>query len=321
MIAFLKSNKFINLILISVCIIILLNPNVYVKACLNGISVWAIKIFPVMFPFFVFSRAIISNSSNKASLLDKYFNKLYRTNTGSLKTFLLSCLAGYPMGAKLICLQYNEKLIDSKQAKKMLSFCSVSGPMFMVGTVGISILGSYSAGLIILISNIIACLINGLIFRGDKPKPETAYIPLYNKTPLGEQISDSLNSILLVGAYIVLSFLLIEILKNLNIINTMSSAICCVFNINAYHDVVSGIICGMLEITRGIIELNASSSSLLAKTIIASGLIGFGGFSIFLQTNHFIEKLGIQKGFVFLQKLSQGVLALIVSSIICILFI
>ena len=69
------------------------------------------------------------------------------------------------MGAKLICEQYNKKYISSIEAEKMLSFCSVSGPMFMIGTVGFSMFNSYKAGVVIFVANIIACLINGLIFK------------------------------------------------------------------------------------------------------------------------------------------------------------
>ncbi len=322
MIKVLKSNKLAIFIIFFICFVFATNPKIYADSCLNAVSVWAIKIFPVMFPFFVFTRIIVNLSENKPNFMDKFFNRLYNTPIGSFKTFFLSSLSGYPMGAKLICVQYEDGKITSHDAMKMLSFCSISGPMFMLGTVGISILCSYKAGLIILISNIIASLINGFLYRGKKIDIKNfQYNIKQKKLNLGDHISDSLNSILMVGAYIVLSFLIIDMLKNLNIINIISNSICGVFNIKHNQNVVNSILCGLLEITRGIIELNATNISLCIKTIISSFLIGFGGFSIFFQNLHFLEKLNVKKSTILLQKFSQSLITLAVSLIISIIFL
>lgn len=322
MIKFLKSNKFTVILILFICFVFATNPMVYSASCLNAISVWAIKIFPVMFPFFVFTRIIVNFSENKPGFMDKFFNKLYHTPAGSFKTFFLATLSGYPMGAKLICVQYQENKITSIDAAKMLSFCSVSGPMFMLGTVGVSIFCSYKAGLIILISNILASLINGVLYRGKKNEiKHTLYTAKKTNLKLGEQVNDSVNSILMVGAYIVLSFLIIDILKNLNVITFISKFITNIFSIQDKQNVVSSILCGLLEITRGIIELNSTQESLFIKTIIASFLIGFGGFSVFIQNLHFLEKLNIKKRIIFNQKFTQALLALLMSFIICSLFL
>lgn len=314
MIKILKSNKIKVILILFICLIFATNVETYSKSCLNGVSVWAIKIFPVMFPFFVFTRIITNLSDNKPTFMDKFFNKLYNTPTGSFKTFLLSILSGYPMGAKLISSQFNDKIITRNDAIKMLSFCSVSGPMFMLGTVGVSILHSYKAGLIILISNIIACLINGIIYKG-KPIKNEIYQSKNEQTNfnLSEHVSDSLNSILMVGAYIVLSFLLIEMLKNIGVINLISNTICGVFNISHCQDITKSTLCGIMEITHGIIDINNVNISLILKTIIASFLIGFGGLSVFLQSLHFLNKLKIKKRIILIQKLTQGILSLIIS--------
>ena len=315
MIKIIKSNKFAILLTLFLCFIIALSPQTYAKSCLNALSVWTIKIFPTLFPFFVFTRIIVNLSENKPNFMDKFFNKVYNTPTGSFKTFFLSALSGYPMGAKLISVQYEKNQINSNQAKSMLSFCSVSGPMFMLGTVGIGILCSYKAGLVVLISNLFAALLNGLLYRSKKIKQQEKFIqaPIKTKFNLGDQVSDGLNSILMVGAYIVLSFLIIDILKNLNILSLISNSICCVFRLEQGHDVVNSVLCGLLEITRGIIELNCCNISIIIKTIISSFLIGFGGFSIFFQSAHFIEKLNIKKSFILLQKITQALFSSLIS--------
>ena len=112
------------------------------------------------------------------------------------------------MGAKIICSYYEQNKITKDQAKHMMSFCSISGPMFMIGTVGVGIFCSFKAGLVILISNIIAALLNGFIHK-NKPKEKINFEYLYNHKDfsISDIVLDSLISILMVGGFVILSFL------------------------------------------------------------------------------------------------------------------
>ena len=315
----------------------------------------------------------------KKSVLDKPFKKFYNTPNGSFLIFFLSVISGYPMGAKLISNMYENKYIDNDDASTMLSFCSISGPMFMIGTVGVSIFHSYKAGLIIMIANLLASIFNGLIFRKrikskqiynkkednnflkgsnlqiknvdlalnreknlnkmdkikdiniEKDRTENRFIKekLEDKTNeykekkieqnsddkkensniLADSVYDSLNSILIVGVYIMLSFLIIDLLKNIEFISNVASAICGVFNITDKQNVVESVLSGLVEITRGNIDLATTNISLQAKTIISSGLIGFGGISVLMQSSAFIKNLNLPINSIVTQKVCQGLLS------------
>ena len=314
MIKFLKSNKIIILLILFVCIIFILNPELYSKSCLNAISVWTLKVLPVLFPFFVFTRIIVNLSEFKTNKMDKFFNNIYRVPKFGFKIFLLSVISGYPMGAKLICTLNEQGIIQKKEAEKMMSFCSVSGPMFIIGTVGVNIFLSYKAGLIILVANIIAALINGLIYRKDKyVEKEVSYSGKKNDNILSSSVYDATLSILMVCAYIIISFLIIDVLINLHVIDNLSNAICTIFNCPQNFDTIKSSIIGIFEITRGIIELNNVNISLTLKTIIASGLIGFGGISILLQSLSFLNQLKISTKTIVKQKITQALLCLIIT--------
>lgn len=322
MIKFLKSNKIIILLILFVCIIFILNPELYSKSCLNAISVWTLKVLPVLFPFFVFTRIIVNLSEFKTNKMDKFFNNIYRVPKFGFKIFLLSVISGYPMGAKLICTLNEQDIIQKKEAEKMMSFCSVSGPMFIIGTVGVNIFLSYKAGLIILVANIIAALINGLIYRKDKyVEKEVSYSGKKNDNILSSSVYDATLSILMVCAYIVISFLIIDVLINLHVIDNLSNAICTIFNCPQNFDTIKSSIIGIFEITRGIIELNNVNISLTLKTIIASGLIGFGGISILLQSLSFLNQLKISTKTIVKQKITQALLCLIITIPLAIIFI
>lgn len=322
MIKQLKSNKIISLLLIIMCFFVLFNPTIYAKACLNGISVWSLKILPLLFPFFVITRMIVTINSFQINIMEKFFNKVYLSPIGSFNAFFLSALSGYPMGAKLICLMHENGQADTTEAEKMLSFCSVSGPMFMLGTVGVMMLNSKIAGLIILISNIIASLLNGLIYRG-KPLPAKRDLKIYNKNSfsLSDCVYDSLISILMVGAYVVLSFFIIQIFSSLCIFDFATNTLCSVFSLDNSHNIVRSILVGCIEMTAGILQLSSINISLCAKTIIASGLVSFGGLSIFLQSLNFLSKLNIKPKTMLKQKLTQTILTLIISIPLSLIFL
>ncbi len=322
MIKYLKSNKIIIILILIVCIIFILNPKIYSNSCLNAISVWALKVLPVLFPFFILTRIIVSLSEFKVSKLDKIFNNTYHVPKFGFKIFLLSIISGYPMGAKLICTLNEQSLIKNKEAEKMMSFCSISGPMFIIGTVGVNIFLSYKAGLIILIANVIAALINGLIYRKEKYIEEKLiYTGNKQENVLSNSVYDATISILMVCAYIILSFLIIDILINIKIIDYFSNFICNIFNCPQNFDTIKSSIIGFVEITRGIIELNNANISLSIKTIIASGLIGFGGISIIMQSLSFLNKLKIRVKTIFKQKLTQGLLSVIIAIPLALFFI
>lgn len=308
-------------LLLAICVIFITNPKIYSACCLDAISVWAFKVLPALFPFFIITKIIVELLTPKQTKLDKLFNKLYHTPATCSSVYFLSVLSGYPMGAKLICNMCERGVYTKEDAKRMLSFCSVSGPMFMVGSVGVAIFNNYTVGLIILIANVVASLINGLIYRGKKQQLNECgdKEKLMSSSVLADSINEALSSILMVGAYMVLAFLSIKILNNLKIIPFLSTGIANILHIKD-AGVIQAFIDGLFEITHGAISMNACACSLQLKAILTAGLIGFGGVSIFLQSMYFVKKLKIKPQFIALQKFTQGLIAILVAiplSLIC----
>ncbi len=129
---------------------------------------------------------------------------------------------------------------------------------------------------------------------------------------LPDAVYDSINSILMVGAYIVLSFLIIDVLKNLNIIPNLANIVGSVFHINDTASIES-VLCGLIEMTRGVLDLSKTGLNLGVKTVIASALIGGGGLSVMLQSLSFLSKLNISAKDMFKQKCSQAILSALVA--------
>ena len=77
----------------------------------------------------------------------------------------MGIISGYPVGAKVVCNLYDNKICSKSEAERLIAFTSNSGPIFILGSVGISLLGNAQIGKILLIAHILSSLFVGIIFR------------------------------------------------------------------------------------------------------------------------------------------------------------
>lgn len=311
---FLKKIKLVfTLFLLIIMAMIITSPLKFINACMNGISAWAFNVLPSILPFIIFTRILTDlNMANKFTKpLNGLFAKAYRTSPLSCYVFFMSILSGYPVGSKMIADLYENRKISKEDVYKMSSFCSNSGPMFIVGTVGTMLLQSPLAGYLILISHILSALLNGLIFRKMKVKtsPLISNIPLQSKEEssfnLGDIILSSVQAILSVGAIIAVFFIVIECL--LPAFALLPSPFKEVFE-------------GLVEITRGCIDLS-KLAGLKLKTALCCFVVTFGGFSTILQSIALLKKVKMPIWLFTLQKLSQAILSLIICFILSLIFL
>lgn len=81
----------------------------------------------------------------------------------------MSFVGGYPVGAKTIASLVREKKLSQETAARMLCFSVNAGPSFLIGTVGVALLGSPRLGWILLFAQIAsAFLIGGIVSRRAK---------------------------------------------------------------------------------------------------------------------------------------------------------
>lgn len=319
----LKLNKILSILILIFILVFLSNPSIYMKSTLNGLNVWFYNVLPALLPFFIATRLLIYLSVDSIKTLDKFTTKFFKVNNGG-KIFFLSIISGYPIGAKLICDAYKQNQIDLRSAKKMMSFCSVSGPMFIIGSIGIGVFKSVKIGYILLLCHIIGAILNGLLFRNSHKnideENEYNYSPKQQSSNiLADSMIDSITSILLVGGYIVFAFVLIDLLNNLQLIPTLTNILTDVFNIKN-SEIINALLNGSVEMTRGLINIGNLNLSSNLNICLSSFLISFGGISIYLQSLNFTKELKIKKSYFLFQKFCQGILTLLISIIICSIF-
>ena len=322
------SNKFsINrkLILILVITIILgaivINPEVYITSCLNGIMVWATVVLPALLPFMFFTKTL--TELGVADILAskfKLFPKIFKVPSLAIYVFILSILSGYPVGAKIVADLYESGAISKEEAYKITTFTSNSGPMFILGSVGIGMLTSKKLGIIILISHILGALINGLIYRNHKENSTEINKKIIEKNNLsiGDLMWNTVHSVLIIGGFIALFFVIIEIINNLNIFSPISNLFSKIFNCDA--NIFTAIFNGIFEITRGCLDISKLGLSELISGTLCTFIISFGGLATAMQALVFLKKFDMRFSFFIKQKITHAIFASVIYFILLLIF-
>lgn len=324
-----KNQIIVSIFLTIISIFFIINSGKYINIVLDGILLYGTKILPTLLPFF-FITNILSNFDliylicNQFSSLTKF---LFNTKSISAYIFFMSIISGYPMGAKLTAQFYENKLIDEIDAQKILSFCSTSGPLFIIGTVGIGFFHNQFIGIMLLLVHIISSIINGIIYRNFKGKNNSLNLQK-NEIKYSNNIAQNLqnfslqncmfnaiNSVLIVGGYIIIFYVLIEIMLDYNLLFPLTKLL---ELLGLPMVQAKGLTSGLIEITKGISILSLSPN-LRLNFIISSFLISFSGISILMQATTFLDKSGVNKKLYVLQKITHGFIALILSIIVCLL--
>ena len=339
----------------------IISPAKFIKEGLNGISAWAFNVLPSVLPFMFFTKAL--SSLGQIEKLTRPFQRvtkaLFNTPPISFYTFFMAILSGYPVGSKMIADLYMQGKITKNEAFRMSAFCSTSGPMFIIGAVGVGMFKSSIISYILFLSHVFSAFLNGLIYRKhglkndykDKPPKknisQTTKIQGKNKLKNKDDKFSQKNTINTQSknneikidltnqnsdtnlnranektpdiSEIVLSSTL-AILSVGCIITIFFIIIECLSPIfNLFPENISALLEGIVEITKGCLSLSTLSNIKLA-VILASFVISFGGISTLLQSITMLRQVKIPIKLFALQKLTHALLSALISTMLVLFF-
>jgi sporulation integral membrane protein YlbJ len=228
--------------------------------------------------------------------------------------YAISAVSGYPVGAKTTAELYENKIISRGQACKITTFTSTSGPLFIIGSVGVGMFNNAKLGYLILICHILGAFINGIIYRNTfESSTKPLVYSFTNNNILEDNMYNSIKSILIVGGYVAIFYMLISMFNNYNLLYPFSKFLSLIFNCNI--NISSAIINGLIEITRGCKDLSVLQLTTKQALVISTGLISFGGISIFVQALTFLNKFKISLKYYLCSKLTQTLISIIIALI------
>lgn len=276
------------------CVFMVLFPSVALYSAQKGISLWASSVLPALLPFF-----ICANFLNNMGVV-----KLLRP---SLFPFVMSVISGYPMGAKIIGDMRKEKRISQTEAKRLISFCSTSGPTFMVGAVGAGMLGSAGAGLLIAAAHYLGAVLNGVLYSCFFPKERVPASQTSRKNQdlldlFTEAIISAFKSLAIILAYIVLFMFLTDLLHLGGAFSWIQSP------------ALKALAKGFFEMTVGCGALSECAGlSLSWKCVLSTVVLSWGGLSIIGQSMSMLSGAGVRIPYFLLTKLTHSLFAGIIA--------
>lgn len=292
-------------------------PDSYLPSVQNGLNLYVVSVLPSMLPFFFFSKLLteLNFAQSSGKLLKKPLRFLFNAPPVSGYILLMSMLCGYPVGAKLVGEFFDSGVLSKEEAKKVASFTSTSGPLFIVGAVGVGMFGDKKIGFILLLSHYIGTFLNGLVFRGKKLDEKPSLVPLSNADDiLNKSMLNTFLSVGLVGGYITVFNLFIDVCTNVGLIPLLVNGM---EWLNVDGKITSGVAGGLLEMTKGCLTLSKSGFPHLVILPLCEFLITFGGLCVTLQSLTFLSKTKISPAYYFLTKFTQGILCSLICFLLC----
>ena len=223
-------------LLFTICLLLFSNNNLI--AAQNGLALWATKVLPSLFPFFVATELLCQTNFTYilGKILNKFMKPIFNVPGESAIAIILGTISGYPVGAKVVCNLKSQKIISKIEAERLIAYTNNSGPLFILGTVGIALFGDKKVGFILLISHILASLMVAYCFKfWKKDKFDINYRETqFNSklTPmkisdigeiLGSSIKKAISTILLIGGFIVIFSVILSILETSGILNLFAN--------------------------------------------------------------------------------------------------
>lgn len=295
-------NFLINFILLFIFIYIFIYSSNIKESILFAFDIWTNNLIPSMFPFLLISNLLINYGflDVLSFILGPFIEKIYRLPRVCAYPIVASIFTGFPTGSK-----YTKDLLDNNkisvyEANRLIMFTSFSNPLFIVSSVGETLLNNKKVGFLIFFSHLISGLLIGIIYKSkDKIKDNDITIT-YKKKPFINVLTNSISDIfkILINMLGIIIFFLIII----TILNTF-------FKNNLFTIIIKGLI----EVTTGITYISSYGINLRLKASIIGLLLSFNGLSVHLQTKSIIMGTKI--------KYKNFFIARIIHSILCFLLI
>lgn len=287
----------------SCCILMVVFPQVAMDSARKGISLWVSSVLPALLPFFICANFL------------QNIGVIRYLKSGTFP-FLMSVLSGYPMGAKIVGDLRRNGEISVREGKRLMSFCSTSGPAFLIGAVGTGMLGSGFLGGIIAAAHYLGAAANGMVYTAilGRESGSAGSMRIGEERGMQESLTEAMlsafKSLGIILAYIVLFTFATDMLH-----------LCGAFSL---------IGCGWLRVVvRGFFEMTVGCGAVaecggisgVLQCVLCAGILSWGGLSVLGQSMSMLSGAGISLRYLFLSKLTHSLFAAIIAFLLAVVMV
>ncbi|MGE5561409.1 MAG: sporulation integral membrane protein YlbJ [Chloroflexota bacterium] len=313
-------------------------PELAMQAAVKGLKLWWDIVFPALLPFFVASELMMGLGvvHFMGVLLEPFMRPLFDVPGVGSFVLAMGFASGYPIGAVLTGKLRRQGLVSKTEGERLMSFTNTSDPLFMAGAVAVGMLGRPDLAGIIIGAHYLAGLSTGLILRFYRFRSADRVEPIATGTGqgnmlaravramnnarredgralgdvLGDSVRNSINTLLLVGGFIILFSVIISMLKACGAIAMIGSLLSFVLRPLGFSPAaVQPLVAGLFEITLGC-EMTANSIlPLTQKVMLAGAIIAWSGLSVHAQVAAVIKGTDLAVGPYTLSRIVHGLFA------------
>jgi sporulation integral membrane protein YlbJ len=330
---------------VSLVLAMVMYPETAFEGALNGLDVWWNIVFPALLPFFIGAQLLMGLGvvHFMGVLLEPFMRPLFNVPGTGAFVMAMGLASGYPIGSVLTARLRRQSLVTRAEAERLMSFTNTADPLFMSGAVAVGMFGNAALSGVIMVSHYISSLLTGLLLRYYKPEATITESPPTEEPLLaralnrmlearkedgrpfgqllGDCVEDSIDTLLLVGGFIILFAVIIRILTAVGFVKLISALFVLVLMpLGLDIDTGAALFSGLFEITLGTQLAAQVAAPLLHQVVIASAIIAWSGFSVHAQVAAMIQGTDITMGPYMFSRLFHATCAGIVTALLWPLF-
>lgn len=247
------------------------------ESVISAVKRCTFSVIPSLFAFMAASKLLISTGIAQwlFAPFDKLFEIIFRLPKGCGAIFVISNLAGYPVGCAMLKELTDSDRLDKRSAETMSIFCCGAGPAFLIGTVGAGVFGLKKAGTLIFLSSVFSnLLIAAIVCRIYKPKAPLKTDRVSRKklsAATVTAVTDASEDMFRMCGIIIFFAALITVADKFGLVHTVGKLLR-----SSQNDIL---IRSFIEIT-SLTELKPTAFGALPYI---SGLCSFGGLCVLMQ--------------------------------------
>lgn len=317
-------------------------PQESLDASRRGLNMWWEIVFPSLLPFFIVSEMLIGFGVVRfiGVLLEPFMRPIFKVPGVGGFVWAMGLASGFPAGAKFTARLRQEGQLTQIEAERLVSFTNSSNPLFIFGAVAVGFFHNTHLGILLALAHYAGNISVGILMRfygketpdktGNRKKKFTirAALSALHQTrikdnrPIGKLLGDAVNSsiqtLLMVGGFIILFSVVNKILYQLHITEILAKFIEILLSIIAFPDMLSiPFISGIFEITMGSqLTSHVQDATLLQKAMMTSFILGFSGLSVQAQVASILAQTDIRFRPFFFARILQGIFASIFTVIL-----
>lgn len=311
-------------------------PQESVGASIRGLDMWWKIVFPSLLPFFIVSEMLIGFGVVKfmGVLLEPFMRPLFRVPGVGGFVWAMGMASGYPAGAKLTARLRQEEQLSKVEAERLVTFTNCSNPLFIFGAVSVGFFNNPKLGVILALAHYLGNLTVGIFMRfygrdnssskASESKKlfslRTALRELHqtrikDNRPIGKLLGDavmsSIQTLLMIGGFIILFSVINQLLSNLHIIEFLASIVEVILGLIHVPESFSiPLISGLFEITLGNkLTSEVQNTPLMYQAIMASTILAFSGFSVQAQVASILAQTDINFKPFFIARIFHSIFA------------